>query len=115
LPVRIVTDDRAKLVDRPRELASKGKLDKAIAEYEKVVAADPGDARSWLALADLHVKQGSVDEAAAAYREVATAYHRDGMYLKAIAVYKQILVIVPADGDAQAKLAALHRELGLDA
>jgi hypothetical protein len=35
------------------------------------------------------------------------------MYLKAIAVYKQILVVAPADSDAQTKLAALHRELGL--
>ncbi|HEY5920407.1 MAG TPA: hypothetical protein VIV11_01995 [Kofleriaceae bacterium] len=74
---------------------------------------EPTDARGWLALGDEHTKRGAPADAVHAYREAAVLYQREGMYLKAIALYKQILVIAPSDSDAAKQLADLHRVLGL--
>lgn len=96
-----------------RRFADKGQLDKAIKEYLRVVQDDPHDVRVWLKIGDLYVKKGSKREATETYLRVATFYSEQGFFLKAVAVYKQILKLNPRLVEVNLKLAELYRQLGL--
>jgi tetratricopeptide (TPR) repeat protein len=109
----IVAFNRNKVMEAARKAVEKGQLDKAIKEYEKVVKEDPSDVRVWLKIGDLHAKKGSKQEASATYQRVAEYYRDQGFFLKAVAVYKQILKIEPQLVDINIKLAELYRQLGL--
>ncbi|MCL4872908.1 tetratricopeptide repeat protein [bacterium] len=82
---------KEKLIDKAQKLVQKGYLDKAIAEYRAAVDTDPRDVSIRLKIGDLFVKLGRKEEAIKEYTEVAKANAQRGFYLKAIAVYKQIL------------------------
>ncbi|WKZ33871.1 MAG: tetratricopeptide repeat protein [Thermodesulfobacteriota bacterium] len=82
---------KEKLIDKAQKLVQKGYLDKAIAEYRAAVDSDPRDVSIRLKIGDLFVKLGRKEEAIKEYTEVAKANAQRGFYLKAIAVYKQIL------------------------
>jgi hypothetical protein len=61
---------------------AKGQLDRAIVEYEQVVALDPKDPRSLLKLGDLYTRVGETKKAVATYRKVALQYGDEGFFLK---------------------------------
>lgn len=82
---------KEKLIDKAQKLIQKGQYDKAIAEYRAAAEADPRDISIRLRIGDLYVKVGRKTEAIKEYTEAARANAQRGFYLKAIAVYKQIL------------------------
>lgn len=82
---------KEKLIDKAQKLVQKGYYDKAVAEYRAAADADPRDISIRLRIGDLFVKLGRKDEAVKEYTEVAKANAQRGFYLKAIAVYKQVL------------------------
>ena len=86
--------DRDKLLQAAAKLVEKGKYDKAIAEYRKIVQNDPGDARTLLKIGDLQSRQRDFAGAVQTYDRVATYYASQGFQLKAIAVFKQIREII---------------------
>ena len=91
----------------------KGQLGKAIKEYLKLVQEDASDIRTWLKVADLYSKCGDLENATETYRKVADYYARQGFYLKAVAVNKQILKIDPNLLNVHLELASLYKQLGL--
>ncbi|MBI5969591.1 MAG: tetratricopeptide repeat protein [Deltaproteobacteria bacterium] len=95
-------------IEKAQAFAAKGNFDKAAAEYKKAVTLDPKDVSVRLKLGDLHVKTGNKTEAVNEYKEVAKVHSQKGFYLKAIAVYKQILKIEEANFDVHYKLAELY-------
>lgn len=101
-------DEKSKIIDKAQKLLQKGYLDKAIAEYQKIVEQDAKDTTIQLRLGDLYVKVGKKDEAIKAYGTVAKLYTQKGFYLKAIAVYKQILKLDESLMDIYYKLADLY-------
>jgi tetratricopeptide (TPR) repeat protein len=92
---------------------SRGALDKALADFKVAAEDDPKDARTWLRIADLHVKRGKKDEATAVYMNTAQIYTEQGFFQKAVAVFKNVLKLSPGLVDAHFKLADLYRQLGL--
>jgi tetratricopeptide (TPR) repeat protein len=84
---------KEKLIDKAQKLIQKGYLDKAIVEYRAAADADPKDISIRLRIGDLYVKLGKKNEAVKEYNEAAKANAQRGFYLKAIAVYKQVLKI----------------------
>ncbi|MDO8427040.1 MAG: tetratricopeptide repeat protein [Deltaproteobacteria bacterium] len=82
---------KEKILDRAQKYIQKGSLDKAIAEYRAAADVDPRDISVRLRIGDLFVKTGRKAEAIKEYTEVAKANSQRGFYLKAIAVYKQVL------------------------
>ncbi|CAG1065740.1 hypothetical protein BAC1_01329 [uncultured bacterium] len=82
---------KEKLIDKAQKLIQKGYLDKAIVEYRAAADADPRDISIRLRIGDLYVKLNKKAEAIKEYTEAARANAQRGFYLKAIAVYKQIL------------------------
>jgi tetratricopeptide (TPR) repeat protein len=108
-----VATNKDKLIAGAQKLVEKSQFEKAIKEYLKVVADDDKDVRIWLKIGDLYAKLGKKPEAAETYAKVAQFYSDQGFYLKAVAVYKQILKIEPRLVDVNHKLAELYKQLGL--
>lgn len=105
--------NKNKVMDSARKYVEKGQTDKAIKEYLRVVREDPKDVRVWLKIGDLYAKKGAKQEATETYLKVAKFYSEQGFYLKAVAVYKQILKLDPRLAEVNLKLAELYRQLGL--
>ncbi|WP_428261904.1 tetratricopeptide repeat protein [Haliangium sp.] len=105
--------NKNKVMELARRYADKGQVDKAIKEYLRVVGEEPSDVRAWLKIGDLYVKKGAKREATDTYLRVAHFYSEQGFFLKAVAVYKQILKLNPRLVEVHLRLAELHRQLGL--
>ena len=97
-----------KLKDEAAQLVNKGKLEKALAVYEEVLAADSGDITARLKCGDILRKLNQSDKAIAQYISVAQVYAADGLLLKAIAACKLILEIDPQHTDTQKIIADLY-------
>jgi pilus assembly protein FimV len=108
-----VAFNKEKVMDAARKYVEKNQLDKAVKEYLRIVQEDPKDVRVWLKIGDLYAKKGSKQDATETYLKVARFYQDQGFYLKAVAVYKQILKLDPRLVDVNLKLAELYRQLGL--
>lgn len=100
-------------MDAARKYQARGQYDKAIAQYQKLVDADKRDVRSLLKIGDLHVRKGDRGSAIETYEKVAEHYAQQGFFLKAIAVYKQILKLDPSQLDAQVSLGEMYEQLQL--
>ena len=105
--------NKEKVMEAARKFVDKGQIDKAIKEYLRIVHEDPKDVRVWLKIGDLYAKKGAKQDATETYLKVARFYHEQGFFLKAVAVYKQILKLDPRLVDVNLKLAELYRQLGL--
>lgn len=105
--------NRNKSLAKAQKLLQKGKIDEAIREFEDVVRGDPSDVRTLLKIGDLHAKIGNTDAATSTYQKVGEHYASDGFFLKAVAVFKQILKIDPNLMLVYLKLAELYKNLGL--
>ena len=113
--------DRDKLLQTAAKFVEKGKYDKAIAEYRKIVQQDPSDARTLLKIGDLQSRQQDFAGAVQTYDRVGTYYASQGFQLKAIAVFKQIREIIRKQAPELAaryshvtpRLADIYAELNL--
>jgi tetratricopeptide (TPR) repeat protein len=111
-PARVMAmEPSPKRREQARDLAQ---LDRAIGELRALIEADPGDIRSRLKLCDLYAKRNDENETVTHYEHVACHYALEGMPLKAIAVYKQVLKLsVPPPRGIYSKLGELYERLGL--
>src|SRR3712207_8094733 len=91
-------------MDAARKFVDKGQIDKAVKEYLRIVHEDPKDVRVWLKIGDLYAKKGSKQDAIETYGKVARFYHEQGFFLKAVAVYKQILKLDPRSEEHTSEL-----------
>jgi tetratricopeptide (TPR) repeat protein len=105
--------NKNKIINQAQKFIQKGQWDKAIKELQKLVAEDPNDVRTLLKLGDVFAKKGERDQATKVYRQVAESYSEQGFFLKAVAVYKQILKHDPQHLEVTLKLAELYEHLGL--
>ena len=105
--------DRQKVIDAAQKFAAKNQFDKAVAEYQRVLREDPSDVRILLKVGDLQVRMNAKPAAVETYTKVAQSYDQQGFFLKAVAVYKQILQIDPARIDLYGRLSELYLKLGL--
>ncbi|GAB7026080.1 tetratricopeptide repeat protein [Geotalea toluenoxydans] len=108
-----MASNREKLLESAQKFILKGQLDRAIKDYQQVVALDPKDTRHRQRLAELLVRSGRNDEAVTEYEVIGKFYDDNGYYLKAIAVYKQIQKLTPDNIKITVILAALNGKQGL--
>jgi len=106
-------DSKAALKNAEKAI-KQGRVDLAIAEYIKVVEAQPRDWNSANALGDLYVRAKQIEKGVQQYIRIADHLAEEGFYPKAAALYKKILKIKPDDeysmlqsGDMAAKLGTL--------
>ncbi|MFL5320865.1 MAG: hypothetical protein ACJ790_14480, partial [Myxococcaceae bacterium] len=80
---------------------------------QKVLEADPKDVRVLQKMGELFQKKNDNAQAAQYFIKVAESYSSDGFFLKAVALYKQVLKLNPGLIEVNLKLAELHQQLQL--
>jgi tetratricopeptide (TPR) repeat protein len=117
----VVSIDREKILQSAQKWVDKKRYDRAIEDYQKIVASDPNDARTLLKIGDLQTRMQAYPDAIATYDKVGNYYAKQGFALKAIAVFKQVRELVrkhsPDLADRYAhivpRLAEIYTQLGL--
>jgi tetratricopeptide (TPR) repeat protein len=108
-----VAINKNKINDNALKFVQKGQVKKAIREYDKILAEDPGDVRTLLKKGDLLVRAGDREQAIGTYQKVANTYSKQGFHLKAVAVFKQILKIDENLIEVNLQLAEEYQHLGI--
>src|SRR5437588_9344341 len=82
--------NKVKVMAAAEKYVQSGKLQNAIAEYEKVVKEDPKDLTVLNTIGDLCSRIGHNDHAVHYFKKVGEAYATAGFTVKAIAMYKKL-------------------------
>jgi tetratricopeptide (TPR) repeat protein len=90
-----------------------GRVDAAIAEYVRIVEAQPRDWNSANALGDLYVRSGQTEKGIDQYIRIADHLESEGFYPKAAALYKKIIKIKPGEEGALLQLGEIAARQGL--
>jgi tetratricopeptide (TPR) repeat protein len=104
---------KANELKKAEKLVQQGKIAAAIKEYSMLVAANPNDVTLINTLGDLCVREGRIEEAILNFTKIGESYSKNGFTLKAIAMYKKIYKLSPANLDVALKLAELYAKQGL--
>jgi tetratricopeptide (TPR) repeat protein len=105
--------NKAKVLSSAEKYVQQGKLQNAIAEYEKVARQDSKDLTVLNTIGDLYARLGQSDRATSYFRRVGEIYAADGFTVKAIAMYKKLTKLAPNSIDGLQKLADLYTQQGL--
>src|SRR5882724_4438912 len=105
--------DRAKTIQAAEKFVKAGKLPEAITEYKRLAEDNPRDMNVFNKLGDLCVRAGKTQDAIRYFLRIAEFYASDGFFLKAIAMYKKVSKLDPANMDCYVRLAGLYQQQGL--
>ncbi|MBI5379718.1 MAG: tetratricopeptide repeat protein [Nitrospirae bacterium] len=101
------------IIQEAQRYVARGQIDKAIAEWQKLLKDAPFDGNIFNTIGDLHLKRNAKLDAIEAYEKAADVFRKNGFDLKALAVYKKIVGIDPNRVDAHLALAELNASRGL--
>ncbi|ACH38341.1 TPR domain protein [Citrifermentans bemidjiense Bem] len=104
---------KEKILESAQRFVLKGQIDKAIKDYQQVVALDPSDVRYRQRLAELLVRDRRKEEAIQEYEFIGKHYAENSYFLKAIAIYKQIQRLSPGNTAVALTVASLNHQQGL--
>src|SRR5574340_597365 len=104
--------DKTALIKEAQKYLAKGQLDKAIGEWEKIVAEFP-DGNNFNFIGDLYYKKGDKKKSTESFHKAAGIFREEGFSLKALALYKKVLNVNPADASALYALGELSEEKAL--
>jgi tetratricopeptide (TPR) repeat protein len=104
--------NKQKVLSAAEKFVQQGKLQNAIAEYEKVLKADPKDLTVMNTVGDLYSRLGNTDKAVECFKSVGDAYATQGFTVKAIAMYKKLSKIKHSF-EGVLRLAELYTQQGL--
>src|SRR3954454_20536033 len=104
--------NKQKVLSAAEKFVQQGKLQNAIAEYEKVLKADPKDLTVNNTVGDLYARLGQNEQALECFKSVGDAYASQGFTVKAIAMYKKLTKIKPTL-EGILRLAELYTKQGL--
>ncbi|MEI7818003.1 MAG: tetratricopeptide repeat protein, partial [Desulfuromonadales bacterium] len=102
-----------KLIEEAQKLALRGQFDKAARVYEQILILEPAAINLRQKLAELLIKCSRNDDARKELEIIGRHFSKNGFYLKAIAVYKQLQKLFPADVSISLTLAELNEKHGL--
>jgi tetratricopeptide (TPR) repeat protein len=105
--------DREETLKKAENLLRQGRLDQAIAEYERVVEDQPRDWTTANALGDLYLRANQTDRAVGLYQKIAAHLFKEGFNPKAAALYRKILKLAPGDEKVLLNLAEISTRQGL--
>jgi tetratricopeptide (TPR) repeat protein len=108
-----VSSKKDKLIEYAQKFVLRGQLDKAAKAYEQILALEPAAVNVRQKLAELLIKCGRNDGARKELETIGKFFSKNGFYLKAIAVYKQLQKLFPADISLSLILAKLNEKHGL--
>ncbi len=105
--------NKTKVLASAERHLQQGRLQQAIAEYQKILKHDARDLTVLNTVGDLYARANQASEATACFREVAEAYAQSGFVVKAIALYKKLSKLNPSSVEYGYKLGELYRSQGL--
>ncbi len=100
-------------VDQMKGLFQKNKFEKELKEVLANTQANPQDLRLKIRLGELYFRMKDIPKGIEVFTEVAEAYTQEGFYLKAVAIYKNMIRMSPGSVVFNEKLAELYKQLGL--
>ena len=104
--------DKAAIIKEAQKYLARGQIDKAIAEWEKLIKEFP-DGNTYNTIGDLYLKKSDKNSAIDSFHKSARFFRDEGFSLKALALYKKILNIDPSNAEAMNALGELSEEKGL--
>src|ERR1700689_1490873 len=104
--------NKQKVLSAAEKYVQEGQMLNDIAEYEKILKADPKDLTVTNTIGDLYSRLGEADKATECFKSVGDAYANQGFTVKAIAMYKKISKLKPSL-ESVLKLAELYSQQGL--
>src|SRR5579864_8902081 len=104
--------NKQKVLSNAEKYVQQGKIQNAIAEYEKILKNDSKDLTVTNTVGDLYTRLGETDKATMCFKTVGDAYASQGFTVKAIAMYKKICKLQPSL-ESLLKLAELYTQQGL--
>src|SRR6266849_99413 len=104
--------NKQKVLSAAEKYVQQGKLQNAIAEYEKILKNDAKELTVTNTVGDLYSRLGEIDKATECFKSVGDAYANQGFTVKAIAMYKKISKLKPSL-EGVLKLAELYTQQGL--
>ncbi len=104
--------DKTAIIKEAQKYLARGQLDKAIAEWDKLIKESP-DGNTYNTIGDLYLRKGDKKNAIESYHQAAGYFRREGFSLKALALYKKVLNISQTDADSLYALGELSEEKGL--
>ena len=104
--------NKQKVLSAAEKFVQQGKLQNAIAEYDKVLQHDAKDLTVNNTIGDLYARLGDSTKAIECFKTVGDAYAAQGFTVKGIAMYKKITKLLPSV-DGSLKLAELYTQPGL--
>ncbi|MGD0414309.1 MAG: tetratricopeptide repeat protein [Terriglobales bacterium] len=104
--------NKQKVLSAAEKFVQQGKLQNAIAEYDKVLQHDAKDLTVNNTIGDLYARLGDIAKAIECFKTVGDAYAAQGFTVKGIAMYKKITKLHPSV-DGSLKLAELYTQQGL--
>ena len=102
--------DKSLIVKEAQRYLARGQVDKAIAEWEKLVR-EAADGNVYNTIGDLHLKKGNKKPAVEFFHKAAAFFRGGGFSLKALALYKKVINIDPADAGAYTALGELRKRV----
>jgi len=105
--------DRNKVARNAEKLVARGKLNAAIDEYRKLLAESANDTTTLNRVGDLYARLNRLDKATALFKKTADHFINEGFFVKAIAIYKKIIRLDPAQIEVYERLADLYSRQGL--
>ena len=109
----VASSRKEKLVEDAQKFALRGQFDKAAKIYEQILALDPTAINQRQKFAELLIRCGRSDDARKELELIGGYFSKNGFYLKAIAVYKQLQKLFPTDISLSMTLAGLNEKHGL--
>jgi pilus assembly protein FimV len=110
---KMMVGDKDRIFELAQKITQSKNLKKTIKEYQKILERNPDDYKTVLKLGDLYLRRGNLDKAIKEYFKTAEFYVKEDLDLKAIAMFRRILVLNPGMLDAYYKLADLYNKRGL--
>ena len=105
--------DKDRIFELAQKITQTKGIKKTIKEYQKILEKNPDDYKTVIKLGDLYLRRGSLDKAIKEYLKIGDYYIREELDLKAIGMFKRILVLNPGMIEAYYRLAELYSKRGL--
>src|ERR1700689_1871485 len=105
--------NKNKALESALKYLNQGKVPQAIAEYQQILRQDPKDQATLMTVGDLYARQGDMSHAIEYFERLAQGYLNDGFNSKAIAIYKKIAKLAPAELAPLERLADLYVQQGV--
>jgi len=102
-----------KALENALKFLNQGKIPQAIGEYQQILRYDQKDQATLMTVGDLCARQGDLHQAAEYFGRLAELYAEEGFNSKAIAIYKKINKLAPAELAPLEHLADLYVQQGV--